>query len=279
MTSILGALDITTSRPLASLPRIDCIVHEVAHGPAYRPRSMDRPRSQLAIQIGLGGRGEVRGLDGRLRDLPPGSALVFLSGTPVDYGFPAAGGEPWEFVYANIDGAAALAIGRDLVAHRGHRIDLGRQHPLIPALLDRLPEDGRRHLRWSAAESARVAWDLIQAVIAAAERGDEDPTLIDRAMHLLGADPAAPSDIATVAAQLGVSREHLSRRFSHELGQSPAAWQREQRLRHAALLLRGGRPVAEVAGRCGFATASHFIHAFKGLTGMTPMRYVRGADA
>jgi AraC-like DNA-binding protein len=279
VTSILAALDVTTSRPLASLPRVDCIVRERATSPAYRIDARGRPRVQLAVQIGLGGRGEVQAANGRRQELLPGSALVFVTGMPVRYGFPGGGGEPWDFVYANLDGSAAIAVGRDLVARRGHRIELGRHHPLISALLDRLPSTGRRHLRWSAGESARVAWDLVQALVDAAEREDEDPALLDRAMALLIADPARPSDVGSVAAALGLSREYLSRRFAQELGRSPAAWQREQRLRHAAGLLRGERPVAEVAQRCGFATASHFIQAFKRLYAQTPARYARGGGS
>jgi AraC family transcriptional regulator len=35
-------------------------------------------------------------------------------------------------------------------------------------------------------------------------------------------------------------------------------------------------PVATVAARCGFATASHFVHAFRRARGTTPAVFRRG---
>lgn len=273
----LGALRVTTSHPLATLPRILDIVRERAEAPSYRNRA-SQPAMKLAVQIGLSGRGEVIGCNGRRCDLPPGSALIYVKGTGVEYGCPLRSREPWEFVYANIMGEAAVAIGHEVISQHGNRIDLGLRHPLIAALLSRVPDGDIRRVRWTAAENARISWEIIQALVNAAERDDEDLTLIDEAIQLLTARPEAPSDVATVARQLGVSREYLSRRFSQELGCSPAMWQREQRLHHARMLLKSGCAVADVAQRCGFSTASHFIQTFKRQYGATPAAYARAVS-
>lgn len=277
VTIILRALDITTNRPLPALPHLDSLVHERAESSAYHQDASNRQAPQVAVQITLHGSGFAATPTHDIR-LPPGSALCFVTQRPLRYGQPANAAEPWEFLYANINGAAAIAIAEGLITAHGHRFDLGRSHPLVRSLLERLPERGRRHLRWNAAESARVSGDLLQALIDAVPASEESD-LLDEAMHLLLSDLAAPLDVANVAARLGVSREHLTRHFAKELGCSPAAWQRDQRLRHACSLLRGGCAVAETATRCGFATPSHFIQSFKRQRGVTPARYARGEGA
>jgi AraC-like DNA-binding protein len=278
VTFIGGALDITTSRPLASLPRIDCLVRERADSPRYYQNPALRPHRQVAIQITLSGHGMAWPSSGGAVLLPPGSALCFVTGRKqLHYGFPPQGGEVWDFVYANLAGSTARAIVDDLTARHGHRIDLGRKHPLIKALLTRLPAQARRHQRWTASESAGLAWDMLEALIQAAEHTDDDPELLDHAMRLLIRDLSTPPDIATVAAAIGCSREHLTRRFRSEIGRTPAAWQREQRLRHAGTLLRSGTSVTDTARRTGFATTSHFIQAFKKSHGTTPATYARQA--
>ena len=243
------------------------------HGPSYRVRANTRRHTYLVVQISLSGCGEVIGLDGRRRDVPPGTALVLVTGTEVEYGFPRSAKEPWEVMYIDIAGTAAIDAGNELVECHGHCIELGLTHPIIKTLLSRVPDGDVHHARWRASESARLSWDVIHALINSCERDDRDLTLIDKAMHLLSQDFAMPMDVGTVAKTLGVSREYLSRRFSRELGCSPAAWQREQRLHHATLLLKSGTSVGEVATSCGFATTSHFTHTFKAHYGETPSRY------
>jgi AraC-like DNA-binding protein len=83
----------------------------------------------------------------------------------------------------------------------------------------------------------------------------------------LGSGERAPD----FARRLGVSRITLDRVLRRRTGASAAALIRIERLRAAAdMLLRWPHPVAEVAGRCGFADTDSFVRAFKNLYGCTP---------
>lgn len=86
--------------------------------------------------------------------------------------------------------------------------------------------------------------------------------LVRQAQLLLAGDGVPPAN-RTVAAHLGVHPHSLVRRFAAELGCSPQAWAREQRLRRAADLLAGtSEGIDVIAERCGFWDRNHFTRRF-----------------
>lgn len=83
-----------------------------------------------------------------------------------------------------------------------------------------------------------------------------------------------PLSIEQVAAQLGWSADHLRRMMRLVLGQTPQQIQIAARLRYGQkLLLDSGVAVSQVALACGFATSSHFAHAFKAAFGCSPREF------
>lgn len=96
--------------------------------------------------------------------------------------------------------------------------------------------------------------DLVLSAIAAMERALEEPV-----------------EIRALAGTLGVSPDRLARAFQRAVGQSPAAYLRRLRLRHAAdLLLHSAAQIDSVALSCGFLSASSFSRAFRAEFGCTP---------
>ncbi|MCX5387085.1 AraC family transcriptional regulator [Streptomyces sp. NBC_00083] len=94
------------------------------------------------------------------------------------------------------------------------------------------------------------------------------------ALRALHSDPAAPWTIARLAAEAGVSRPTLARRFTALVGSPPMTYLTWWRLTLAAALLRDTPdPLAAVARRVGYATPFAFSHAFKREFGVTPGRY------
>lgn len=273
------ALLLSTGPGPASLPRLERVVWERGEPPGYRHDSGIRASEQAAVQITLAGCGALLSPRGDvLAEVPVGFALCFLSQRQrVLYGCRPGDRSPWDFVYANLEGASAIAALGELVAAHGHVLALDPGHSTVQALLRLVPRGELAHRRLGAAASARLAGDLIAALVEASESAGIDAALVDQAMAFLAARLAAPVGIAQAAAHCGVSREHLSRIFTRRSGEPPAAWLRRQRLRHAEILLRAGNlPVAEVARRCGFATTSHFGQMFRAHAGATPARYRRG---
>jgi AraC-like DNA-binding protein len=135
-----------------------------------------------------------------------------------------------------------------------------------------------------AAIAAALASRIGTAVRAQDPRPTDEETLLDLVRALLGGGGRQPSvhlaaieayvdrhlsdsqlTAGRVAAAVGVSSRHLSRVLG-DTGQSFPGLLMNRRLDAAHALLRRADgeklPVADVARRCGFASASHFSHAF-----------------
>ncbi|MFJ3104938.1 helix-turn-helix transcriptional regulator [Streptomyces sp. NPDC086835] len=87
---------------------------------------------------------------------------------------------------------------------------------------------------------------------------------------MLEADPAHSWTVEALAAEAGVSRAALARRFTALVGQPPMSYLRERRIALATELLR--RPeatLAAVAGRVGFSSAFALSVACKKARGMS----------
>ncbi|WP_327360653.1 AraC family transcriptional regulator [Streptomyces sp. NBC_01296] len=94
------------------------------------------------------------------------------------------------------------------------------------------------------------------------------------ALRALHSDPAAPWTNDRLAAEAGVSRPTLARRFTALVGRPPMAYLTWWRLTYAATLLRDTPdPLAAIARRVGYGTPYAFSHAFSREFGTTPGRY------
>lgn len=71
----------------------------------------------------------------------------------------------------------------------------------------------------------------------------------------------------------GLSRYHLIRSFKQAYGQSPHAYQLDQRIKQAKRLLQRGDSLASIASRLGFADQAHFQRHFKKRVAITPKQY------
>jgi len=92
-----------------------------------------------------------------------------------------------------------------------------------------------------------------------------------QAIHL---DPGAPLGIDDLASLAGLSARHLQRRFTQEVGLSPAAYVERVRVEAAQRgLAEGDDPVETIARRCGFGTAETLRRTFHRLVGVAPSDY------
>ena len=79
--------------------------------------------------------------------------------------------------------------------------------------------------------------------------------------------------LADFCALTNLSPFHLIRSFKHRYGQSPHAYQLDQRIKQARLLLKSGLSLVAIANTLGFADQSHFQRHFKSRTALTPRQY------
>jgi AraC-like DNA-binding protein len=104
-----------------------------------------------------------------------------------------------------------------------------------------------------------------------------DP-VVGHALRLLHNNPAYPWTVASLAAEVAVSRAALARRFTDLVGESPMAFLTGWRLTLAAdLLLEPDATVAAVARRVGYSSPFTFSTAFKRHYGTSPQGHRRRA--
>lgn len=232
----------------------------------YSPRPVRRlqpPFRHLPLIIGFGARIEVAG-----QRYAPVTAASFMAG---------------------LDTTAAVTTG--VGDQRGMQADLT---PLGAARLLGMPLEGLSR-RVASFEDlfGHAARDLEQRL---GEANDWDlrirlteeflsdrilvnrptPPLVDATWHRLLTTHGTAS-IAEIAADMGVSRKHLTQQFRHWTGQPPLAYARILRFEQAtASIARSARvDWAQIAAQAGYYDQSHFNRDFRAFTGLTPTAYLQ----
>ncbi len=106
-----------------------------------------------------------------------------------------------------------------------------------------------------------------------------DP-VVGRALRMLYNNPAHPWTVATLAAEIGISRAALARRFTELVGEPPMTFLTSWRLALAADLLREpDATVGAVAREVGYASPFALSAAFKRVRGVSPREHRVGATS
>ncbi|WP_328653721.1 AraC family transcriptional regulator [Micromonospora sp. NBC_00330] len=146
------------------------------------------------------------------------------------------------------------------------QLDAGR--PGRQVVLDRL-------LDWLLVCTVRDWFDQPEAEAPGWYRALSDDTVgpVLRAMHDA---PGRPWTLSSLAAQAGVSRSTLAKRFTALVGEPPLTYLTDWRMTVAAdMLSESTATVAAVARHLGYADAFGFSAAFKRVHGMSPSGHRR----
>ncbi|WP_367303785.1 AraC family transcriptional regulator [Burkholderia multivorans] len=109
-------------------------------------------------------------------------------------------------------------------------------------------------------------------------RGLTDPQ-IGRAMALMHRDPRRNWQLASLAAEAGMSRSRFCARFAELVGETPIGHLTAYRMYLASGELAQGRlRLIEIAERVGYTSEKAFARAFHRWSGMAPRRYARNAQ-
>jgi AraC-like DNA-binding protein len=152
-------------------------------------------------------------------------------------------------------------IGEEAEAHRPAR-DL-----ILERLVEVLLLEALRYLPASAAKQEQgLLAGLSDAALARPLRG----------IHV---DVARRWTVAELARSAGMSRAVFAERFARTVGMPPMQYLLEWRMALAKDMLRRERPpLAEVAERVGYQSASAFSTAFARLAGCSPSEFARSVD-
>lgn len=108
--------------------------------------------------------------------------------------------------------------------------------------------------------------------------GLADPRLA-KTLAALHDDPAAQWTLPDMAALAGMSRARFAVRFHEITGVTPADYLASWRMMTAQGLLKRGRPLKQVAGDVGYASASALARAFVRKRGCSPTEWLKGDQA
>jgi AraC-like DNA-binding protein len=110
-------------------------------------------------------------------------------------------------------------------------------------------------------------------------RAYSDP-VVGKALRMIHNDPAHPWTVAELAAEAGVSRAALARRFTELVGEPPMTFLTEWRLSLAAdLLLEPEATIGSVAYEVGYGSPFALSTAFKRVRGISPQQHRLAAVA
>jgi transcriptional regulator GlxA family with amidase domain len=98
--------------------------------------------------------------------------------------------------------------------------------------------------------------------------------LVHKAMLLMEQKLSDTPDFEQLAAQLGLGRRQLERRFTADIAMSPAQYLRQLRLSQARwMLAHTAATPADIALECGVGDGSRLAKIIRAATGMSPLAY------
>ncbi|WP_410669906.1 AraC family transcriptional regulator [Amycolatopsis sp. cmx-4-68] len=195
--------------------------------------------------------------------LPPTRALWIPAGVRHRTG--ALGRAALRGIYAHPDRSPVSWPAPRLVAVR----------PLLHELLEYLTGEGVAPAARLRAEA--VAFDLLEPldVVPIVVPLPADPRARDVAAAVL-ANPADARSLAEFGRDVGAAERTLARIFVRECRVPFGTWRTQVRLRASLPLLAQGLPLATVAQRVGYSSASAFVAAFRRAVGVPPGAYFAG---
>lgn len=193
-------------------------------------------------------------LDGVACQIRPGDLSLCPPGCRMDYRFP---GPDCEHQYALFHLAGAAGDAR--VRH--HQRPPHAINQALEAQLQRVVDGA------GGARSAAALWDLLWRLCDAA--GDEEVEV--RVARRIDATLGTALSVAALAQEVGLTPDHLTRRFRARYGRTVIGYIREQRLQLAhRLLRRSGMAPAEAAVACGMGDLQYFNKQVRARWGVSP---------
>lgn len=260
------------------MPRLLVMEQERRDSPRYRHEGRYRQsESHCLFKYTLAGEGRFRDASGEYRVRAGQGFLCEIRDPATAYYYPADAHEVWEFLYVCFDGATATAMVHELTARCGPIFTIARESEIIERLFS------WRHLSEldpciTPAEGAALVLGLLTELLAThdSEHQDAGNLLVQRAQEIVHQRLREELNATQLAALLGISREHLTRLFHAQLGQTPYRYILGEKMRVACRLLKDTElSIKEICYRTGCASPALFNRRFKELLQLTPGEFRR----
>ncbi|MFW5884318.1 MAG: helix-turn-helix domain-containing protein [bacterium] len=241
-------------------------------GSSYETRRPAGARDWLLI-VSLSGAGFHR-YHRELVALPPGTALLYAPWIPQHYGTHRAEGR-WELIWTHFPEMASTGELAEWPAVAGGAgvLELG-------AAADRVADAMRELVEWQRGGSvyrhAFAANALERALLWCNTVNPHSPAAgmdprVAQAREIVSARLDGQLDVASIAAEVGLSPSRLSHLFKQHTGRSVPAYVEQRRMERAEDLLRmTDRSVSEVARAVGYDDPLYFSRRFRRRAGLSP---------
>ncbi len=249
---------------------------ESYRSPNYIWKNANRdPEDLWVIQRTLKGRAFHVNTSGIRSFIYPGQAMLFRHDDGSIYGYAEGDKEVYEMEFISMRGDIADAICGQLIKEYGAIINLdpaGEASAQFAVIMKMFKERSFR----DAVEASEHVYRLLLA--AYREQGnlrmDNDPVAYCHSQ--IENLNFRPISIKSLAGELGISREHLTRLYKARFGRSPGSRLRQLRISRAQTILASTTlSIEEVSLACGFSSANSFYRAFRRMTGHSPLAYRR----
>ena len=152
-------------------------------------------------------------------------------------------------------------------------------YPAHPAFLASVMDELNRELQQVSPASSRQVQLLLNWLYAAAKPPSAPAQMAAssktaRILHQMEETCHLPFSLESIAAASGLSKFHFSRHFKESVGQTPLQFVISCRMERARqLLLASEQSVSDIAGLCGYKSATQFHAVFTRHSGSTPKRF------
>lgn len=282
IVSELWSVNFEVTSPLKSLPRILSLHESAIRDSRYRWNASlhqsHQAKNQTLFQFTLRGCGAFD--DGKeVHPLPPGTGfLTNLHDRRYRYFYPEEGEGELIVLWCMFDSPATRELTEEINRRYGYLFELAAESRII-STLRKLGSTGRSHMTMTATENAQLASEVLYTLIWSKERQrsvKSEEALITRALALLEKGQGVLYNAGELADALEVSREHLGRVFTSQLGISPYRYIILGKVERAKTILKGtSTPIGQIAYELGFSSPLHFSQLFKKHTGISPRDYRR----
>jgi len=204
-------------------------------------------------------------MGGREWEVGPEQAFLAIVPEESAYGYPRDGREPWQFQWVNFYGPLAVQLCAGFREIFGPVVDLPQRSAAWLAFT-RLIEQTKRGRRVDPHDASVNSYSFLMEwtrQLGSPQTSEQDA--VERIMRVCQARFREPLGIKELAAEAGVTREHLTRLFASRIGISPARYLKELRTNAALAMLREQNlPLQETALRCGFPSPRALKRALSG---------------
>jgi len=252
---------------------------EVVRSPNYHwDNRVAGPVGCQIFQYNLSGGGCYESEDEGLLPWPAHHAMLCQRAEPSRYFYPPDGTEIWIHCWMNFFGAEAL--WQYLRHEYGSIVPLHPDGETLRAFRNLADRQTSQAIR-DRLEGSALVYEFLMALMRELETSPQlNPSPIQDAVRYLQDHHSRPLTVKELADRAGYTREHFTRLFHDEVGESPGAMLRRLRLATATLLLQAySIPIKEVARQSGFSDPVAFNRAFVHAKGCTPLCFRQRAQA